>query len=98
MDHDVEDDVDVGAALGERREALALDEARLRDEPLDRADRRVEPLEVADLEHALGADRELEQLLAIRDRRRERLLDEDVDPRFRSSRATAGGTACSRRR
>jgi hypothetical protein len=31
VDHDVEDDVDVGAALRERREALALDEARLRD-------------------------------------------------------------------
>ena len=31
VDHQVEDDVDVGAALGERRQAVALDEARLRD-------------------------------------------------------------------
>ena len=30
VDHQIEDDVDVGAALGERREAVALDEARLR--------------------------------------------------------------------
>ena len=29
VDHQVEDDVDVGAALGERRQAMALDEARL---------------------------------------------------------------------
>ena len=30
VDHQVEDDVDLGAALGERRQAMALDEARLR--------------------------------------------------------------------
>ena len=29
VDHQVEDDVDLGAALGERRQAMALDEARL---------------------------------------------------------------------
>ena len=46
------------------------------------ADRRVEALEMADLEHALAADGELEQLLAVGDRRRRRLLDEDVDARI----------------
>ena len=89
MDHDVEDDVDVGAALRERCEALALDEARLRDEPLDSADRRVEALEMADLEHALAADGELEQLLAVGDRRRGGCSTRTSMPASRSSRATA---------
>ena len=34
-------------------------------EPVERADRRVEALEVPDLEDALAADRELEQLLSL---------------------------------
>ena len=40
VDHQVEHHVDVGAALGERRQAMALDEARLRDQAVERADRR----------------------------------------------------------
>ena len=52
VDHQIEDDVDVGAALGERRQAVALDEARLRDDAGERADRRVEALEMADLQDA----------------------------------------------
>ena len=80
VDHEVQHDVDVGAALGERREAVTLDEARLADDAVERADRRVEALEMADLQHAPAADGELEQRLALVHRRGERLLDQHVDP------------------
>ncbi len=79
VDHQVEDDVDVGAALGERREAVALDEARPGDDAGQGADRRVEALEVADLQDAPARVRRVDQRLPLRDRDGQRLLDEDVD-------------------
>ena len=49
------------------------------DAPAERADGRVEALEMPDLQHAAAAHRQLEQRLALLDRRGERLLDQDVD-------------------
>src|SRR5262249_49170380 len=51
VDHQIEDDVHVRATLAELRQPLALDEARLHHSPAQRADRRIEALEVPDLEH-----------------------------------------------
>ena len=68
MDHQVEHDVDVGAAFTERRQALALDEARPDHAPTQRADGGIEALEMADLQDAAPANRELEQLLPLVDR------------------------------
>ena len=52
VDHQVEHDVDVGAALAERREPMGLDEARRAQRAGERQDRRIESLEVADLQDA----------------------------------------------
>src|SRR5262249_58664891 len=52
VDHEVEDDVDLGAAFGERRQAMALDETRLGENAGQRTDGRIEALEVADLQYA----------------------------------------------
>ncbi len=81
MDHEVEDHVDVGAALGERRQAMALDEARLGDDLGGGADRRIEALEVPDLQDAPARVGELDQRPSLGDRRGERLLDQHVDSR-----------------
>ena len=48
MNHQVEDDVDVEAALGKPAQPMDLDEPRRREERQRRRDRRVEPLGVAD--------------------------------------------------
>ena len=50
-----------------------------RDAAAERAHRRVEALEVADLQDAPAAHRQLDQRLALLDRRGERLLDQHVD-------------------
>ena len=51
VNHQVEDDVDVEAALGKRAEPVHLDEARVDDERQRRRDRRIEPLGMAGGQH-----------------------------------------------
>src|SRR5439155_957514 len=48
MDHEIEDDVDVGTTLDERGEAVTLEKARSGEDRRERADRGVEAAEVAD--------------------------------------------------
>ena len=55
VDHQVEHDRDVGAARIERREPVALDEARRVDVRQRRADRAVEPLDVSRLQRSRRA-------------------------------------------
>src|SRR5262249_22754483 len=81
VDHEVQDNVDVGAALGERREPVTLDEAGLRDEPVEGEHGRIEALEMPGLQDATAPHRELDERLRLFHRRRERLLDQHVDPR-----------------
>ena len=88
VDHQVEDDVDIGAALAERRQAVALDEARPGDDAGQGADRRVEALEVPDLQDAPARVRRIDQRLPLRDRDGHRLFDQDVDALVEQGRAT----------
>jgi hypothetical protein len=53
VDHQIQDHVDVGAARRERREPVRLDEQRLLQDVLERDQRGIEALEVADLEDPL---------------------------------------------
>ena len=55
VNHQVEDDVDVEAALGKRAEAMDLDEPRIGQQRARGGDRRIEALGVADGEHARRA-------------------------------------------
>jgi hypothetical protein len=64
VDHQVEHDVDVGAAFLERRQAMRLDELRRAQRARQREDRRVEALEVAHLQHAPGPGGKRDQLRA----------------------------------
>ncbi len=99
VDHQIADHVDVGAAIGERREPVALEEARLGHDLGRRPQRRVEALEMPDLQDAAGALGRLDERRPFRDGRRERLLDQDVDARAASrssadrARAPRVGTA-----
>src|SRR6185436_1882518 len=78
VDHQVQDDVDVEAARGERAQPVNLDEARGRDGRLQDVHRRVEALDVADLEDGLAVRGHADQVLRLGGRRGHGLLDQDV--------------------
>ncbi len=82
VDHEVEDDAYVLRAERGRRDPIGDDVARVLDEALGRAERRVEPLDVADLEDGAARARRLHQDRRVGDGRGDRLLDEDVLPRL----------------
>ena len=65
VNHEVEHDIDVGAALPIRREPVALNEPRRVQIRLRGQDRGVEALEMPDLEDPLLPRRELDQLRAL---------------------------------
>ena len=79
MDHQVEHDVDVGAARLERREAMRLDETRRAELALERDDGRIEAFEVTDLQHATHARGRRHELARLVERLGDRLFDEHVD-------------------
>ena len=57
VNHQVEDDVDVEAALGKRAEPVDLDEARIGQQRPRRGDRRIEALGVPDRQDSAAASR-----------------------------------------
>src|SRR5262249_4747748 len=70
---------DVGAPAGERRQAMALDEARTLDHSRQARQGRIEALEMSDLEDAAMRARDPDQGRGLRGAGRERLLDQTVD-------------------
>jgi hypothetical protein len=79
VDHQVEDDVDVQAALGKGREPVDLDELGIGDVRERRFDGRIEPLGVPHREdRAAGACRG-NHAIGFRDRPRHRFFDEHAD-------------------
>ena len=98
VNHDVEDDVDVEAALGKPAQPVDLDEARRLSIGSAACDGRIESLGVADRQRGADARRQRDQLVGLGERRRHRLLDEHVHaalekrPRDRRG-ASAVGTA-----
>ena len=50
VNHEIEDDADIGAAIGKRREPMRLDETRMSESCLERAEHGIETLDVADLQ------------------------------------------------
>ena len=78
MDHEVEHDVHLRAALLEGGEPLALDEERPRHALGERAERLVVALDVSRLEHQLLAFGELDQLVGLGERGGDRLFDQEV--------------------
>ena len=82
VDHQIAHHVHVGPALGKGPDPMRLDVARLRDLSAHLAQRRVEPLEVSDLEDAPAPARQLEDRLGLGERRGHRLLDQHVEPQL----------------
>ena len=76
VNHEIEDDVDVEAAIGERAEPVHFDEARARDEPQRDGDRRIVPLGVADGEHRPAGGGRGDHPIGVGERARHRLLDQ----------------------
>src|SRR5262249_38337615 len=79
VNHQIEDDIDVGAALAEGRQAVTLDETRLRENAGKRADGRIEAFEVPDLQNALVPFGHLDQALPVGNRLGHWLFDQDID-------------------
>src|SRR5207253_9499788 len=73
-------DVDVQAPGGEDAESMDFDAARRRDERQSRVDRGVVTLDVPHHENPAGAAGAVDQVFGLRERSRDRLLHEDVEP------------------
>ncbi len=82
MDHQVEDDVDVETARREGSQALDLDESRIGARVQQGLDRRVVELHVSHGENPLPPVGRGDQGVGLRERRRDRLLDQQVQTAF----------------
>ncbi len=82
MDHQVQHDADVHRAEGEAGGPHGLDELRLLQVRRGGGQRRVEALDVPDLEHDLPPPGHFDQLVGLGKRRRERLFDQQVRARL----------------
>ena len=80
MNHQVEDDVDVEAALGKNSQAMDLDEPRRGDEREHGRDGRVVALGVTDGKRRARLLRGGDHLVSLREGACHRLLDEHRDP------------------
>ena len=78
VDEEVEDDVHVERARHEHAEAVRLDELHVRHERPNGGDRRVEALDVSDLQDAALLARDRDEAVRLGERRRDGLLDHDV--------------------
>src|SRR4030095_1732387 len=82
VDHEIEDDANVSAAIWKRRKAMRLDEARMGQARLERAQHGIEALDVSDLQDELPLDGEFRQLARLRGVFRDRFLDQEMLPLF----------------
>ena len=57
VDHEIEHDADVGAAIRERRKPMRFDETRMGQPCFERAQDRIETLDVTDLQNELALQR-----------------------------------------
>ena len=86
VDHHVQHDADVGRAKRVAARARGFDVFRIADVGRHGGERRIESLDVADLQHdALSAARASTRSFASRRRRRERLFDQAAARRSSSS-------------
>ena len=92
MNHEVEDDVDIERARGEDAEPVRLKEHGHVDVGLDGEDCRVEALQMADLQDALVARCERDELIGFGERGGDGLFDQHVDAGF-EKRAGDGGVS-----
>jgi hypothetical protein len=79
VNHEIEHDGDVRAARIERREPVALDEARLLDVRQRRANRAIESLDVPGLHERTRAAARWRELIGLVQGRGDRLLDQHVN-------------------
>ena len=81
MNHEVEDGADVDRAAGERSMSFSLDELRPDGPPHEFLERRVEPFDVPHLEWNAGLRGEGDEVVRLRDRPANRLLDQNGNAR-----------------
>ena len=80
MDHEIEDHVDLRAALLEAGEALGVDVQRAVDALRQRLEGFAVALHMADLQHGFLLRRQVHQVVGFGERGGERLLDQHVQP------------------
>jgi len=78
VNHQIEDDADVGAAVRIGREPVGLDESRIRQAFFQRAQDRIEALDVADLEDEATRRGQFRQLAGMRGVIRDRFFHEQM--------------------
>ena len=85
VNHEVEHDPDVGAAIWERRKPMRFDEARMGQARFQRAEHRIETLDMPDLQNEMAPRRELSQLTRLGRVIRDWLLDQQMLPFFQQA-------------
>ena len=78
VNHQIEHDADVGAAIWIRRESMRFDETRMHQSRLERAQDRIESLDVANLKDQLIPRGQFRQLGRVRGIFRDRFLDQQM--------------------
>src|SRR5947209_8833345 len=78
VNHQIEHDADVGAAIWIRRESMRFDETRMRQSRLERAQDRIESLDVTNLKDQLIPRGQFRQLGRVRGIFRDRFLDQQM--------------------
>ena len=100
VDHQVEDDADIGAAVWVGRESSDLQEAGILELGFKRVEDRVETLDVADLQDATFGGSEGRHLTGMRRGVGDRLFDKQVLSAFEKERGelVVGDRRCANRR
>jgi len=80
VNHEVEDDIDIEAAIGKCAQAVHLDEPRMIEQRTQGRNRWIEALRMSDSEHGTRGLGCLDHLLRLRSISCERLLHEHADP------------------
>ncbi len=82
VNHEIEHDADIGAAIRIRGEAMRLDETRMREPFFERAQDGIEALDVADLEDEVTLGGQTRQRGGVVGVFRDRFLDQEMLPGF----------------
>ena len=97
VNHQIEDDTDVGAAIWVRRETMRFDKTRMGQSRFERAQHRIESLDVADLKNQLIARGQFCQLGRVLRIFRDRLLNQQMFALLQKRKRDFVVRACRRR-
>src|SRR5438105_1160447 len=82
VDHEIEHHADIGAAIRKWRKPMRLDEARMREARLERAQHRIKTLDMSHLQNQPALRGQLRELAGLRGVVRDRFFDQQMPAFF----------------